>query len=333
MKGSLHFVKFLIPLAALLMIPIIARFQTRTILEKSNPDTLLLVQEALADGNVSQPQASIEYLDVSIEGVVKSEKQAALVAERVNDIRGVRLAHNRLVVQGWLEIDHLGEQPVAQGLVPSDWAPELFKGQPQLNREQLETRAAIQMAGENAVAWGLLIDELFQSGKGRTLALEGNRLRLAGEITPLEREALRGLEANLGREIVVEDNFALKPSRYHFQSHQVQSPIEGEPLRSLRQRLADCVIEFPSGSSALSSDSRNQLTELASWLITKSPEAKFVIGSHPANENQTLDLQRATSVKNHLSENGVASERMEIIPFEMTEDGSGLAGQVEILIR
>lgn len=326
-------VKFLIPLAAFLLVPIVAKFQTRDILEKSNPRSLELVREVLAQNNVSNPQASLEYLDLSIAGLVTTEEQAATVAREVEQLPGLRLAQNRLAIQGWLKITRQQDRFAAQGLVPEGWPNELFRGQPKLNQEELRSRDLIEMAGGNAVAWGLLIDGFFDSEGDRHLILQGDQLTLGGEATPSQSLGFKALKDKLGDEIQLTSDYRLRPSLFHFRSRDPESPIEGEPLRSLRQRLANSPVSFLGQTAELSPQGITSLNDLAALVTQSKAGAQFVLGCHPSSSTDPLADQRARTAREHLLASGVPRERVVIVPFEMTEVESGSRGQVELLLR
>lgn len=325
--------KILIILAAALLVPIMMKFQAQTILSQSNPKTTKRVGDVLKASNVADPSASMYYLEATISGLVATEAESSAIVDKIQKIRGVSSVDNLLVIQGWLKLARTKNQITVEGVVPSGWRGELLKGQADATTSGLQWRDSVRLAGKSAVAWGLFIDQFFQSEGNRALKLLSSQLSLSGETTPSEFEVLRKNSASLGDSIVLNNKMLLRPSRYHFESRTLKSPIEGEPLRALSQKLADSNLFFEPKSSTLSSDSRSAVNQLSALIVQFDRNITFVIGGHPDSFGEGLARQRAQKVRALLVENGVAARRLEIVPFDMTEDSGRFSGQVELLVH
>ncbi|MGJ8723846.1 MAG: OmpA family protein [Roseibacillus sp.] len=325
--------KILIILATAMLVPIMMKFQAQTILAQSNPKTAQKVSEVLKERNVIEPIVSISYLEATIAGSVTSEAEAEAVVAEVGRIRGVSSVKNELIVQGWMTVERVGGALLVKGVVPSHWKSELLKGQSTADTNHLDWRDSIQLAGKSAVAWGLFIDDFLRPEGDRSLNLSGNRLLVSGEVTPSQLSSLRKKSMALGTTINFESEMKAWPSPFHFDSRVLTSPIEGEPLRSLSQKLADSTLVFESQSSNFTPEGRATAHRLLAQILQSPPEVTFVLGGHPDQFGDGLGQQRAEKVKVFLTENGVPAVRLEAVPFEMTEDRGGLGGQVELLVR
>ena len=124
-----------------------------------------------------------------------------------------------------------------------------------------------------------------------------------------------------------------RSSIFHFDSRTISSPIEGEPLRSLSQKLADGFLVFEPQSAKLTPTGRATANVIVDQILESPPEVTFVIGGHPDDSGAELAQQRAEKAEAYLIENGIPANRLEVVPFEMTEDGGGVSGQVELLVR
>ena len=325
--------KFLIVLAALLLVPIVAKFQTKTILETSNPKSIQLVEAVLRKHGVSQPEVTMNYLDVSIGGLIETEKSAGTIAREVEAIRGLRLAKNQLIVQGWLTITREEGEFTARGLIPSEWESELFKGQPELTHKGVQTQQTVRLPGKSAVSWGIFIDQFFRLEGRRSLAFKGAELILTGETIPSEVANYGLRNEPLGAEIKVKNQLTLRPSRFHLKSRVLQSDIEGEPLRSLRRKLSDSLVSFEPQSIQATPHGIELLNELASLMIQTEAKVQFILGCHPHSGNSDLARRRARSAKSILENLEVSAERLQLETFELTKGETKMTGKVELLVR
>ncbi|MDQ8191635.1 BON domain-containing protein [Roseibacillus persicicus] len=324
--------KILIILSALLLIPIVMKFQERTFLETSVPRTEQAILAVLAEHGVAEPSVTVDYLDVSVAGLVSAEAEARVIGEEVDAIRGVRLVSNQLISPGWFEIKREGESLDASGLVAPHWVDELLKGQKEVDARGLEASSKVQMVGKSVVSWGLMIDSFYEGDGERTFSLRDGRVTLSGETTPEKAREWLSEASSLVPGTPVTSNFEVFPSVYHFNSRIPLSPLEGEPLRSLSRTLADSLISFEPVSTEPTTAARGKIQELAEILLETDQTVRFVLGAHPDAGGEALAARRAQQVKSSLEQAGVPSSRLEVVAFEMTEDGSGFSGQVELLI-
>ena len=325
--------KILIILATAMLVPIMMKFQARTIITQSNPKTAQQVSQVLIEHQVNDPMVAVRYLEATIAGRVASEAEAESVVKEVNQIRGVDTVKSLLIIQGWMKVQRVGSNLSVEGVIPSAWRSELLKEQPLANTENLEWRDSAELAGKSAVTWGLFIDEFLRPEGDRALSLSGNRLLISGEVTPSQLAIFRQKSQNLGEDISFESETVVRASPYHFETRILTSPIEGEPLRSLSQKLTDSFIAFQPQSTQFTLDGFAKASLLVAHILQSPPEVTFVIGGHPDDSGPKLAQQRAQKVQAFLIENGIPANRLKVIPFEMTEDEGGVSGQVELLVR
>jgi len=126
--------KFLIILATLLLVPIVMKFQRQAVEQDASGRQTGLVLEVLERHGVIEPEAAVDFLDVSISGFVESEEVSENIAQEVNALRGLRLVESHLRIQGWFEVVREKEQVSAKGLVPLSWTQELLKEQSQVEQ-------------------------------------------------------------------------------------------------------------------------------------------------------------------------------------------------------
>lgn len=326
-------VKILIVLATCLMLPIVMKFQTATLLTTQGPRMVSEVEEVLRAHQVLEPSVEIEFLDAKIGGLVESESKAESIADEIEGLPGVRLVSNRLRVLGWLEMKRAKESWTLAGLVSPQWAEEALQGFSQLDRGKLRERETVRLGGKSAAQWGIFLDRFFQGEADRSLLLSNGKLTLAGEVTPSERGKLFEMAQALVPANQLEVSFSLRPSHYHYSSRSIDSNLEGEQLRSLSRTLSDSLLGFFSASAELSPEGEAKLKELARLLQTVGPEVTFVLGGHPDERGSLLAGERARAVRSRLIELGVPSLLLKLQTFEMTEDGSGWQGKVELIVR
>lgn len=325
--------KFLIILSALLLIPIVMKFQQQTFQERSVPKTAALLRNLLHEEGVIDPEVTVDYLDVTIGGLVQTSKEVRAIGKKVDGLRGVRLVANQLAAKGALAITRRKGRISASGLIPSGWREEIFKKQPQVDTSNLTVSDTVSLEGVRSVSLGLIVDEFFQVEGDRALRIQGNRLSFSGESTPSEESSLEKLVTPLGGGIELTLDLTLRPSRYHFESRELSSPIEGESRRSLSQQLANSTVEFAEGESSLTPAAHEMLTQVASVLTLTDPGVEFVIGCHPDQGGDELAEQRAIEAHQFLEKAGIRSSQLKRVTFEMTEEESGFLGQVELIVR
>ncbi|MBK1833915.1 BON domain-containing protein [Roseibacillus ishigakijimensis] len=326
--------RVLIVLAALLLVPLLLKFQTRAYREESLPRRVAEVEALLRAEGVGEPRVTVDYLDVTIAGFVQQEADARRIGQLVSALPGARLADNRLVVEGWLRFRREKEEISLRGIVPTGWREELLSALGDQTVGELAERAEVTLAGKDAAAWRAWLQAFFQPPGERAFALLGSRLSLEGEATPAMAEEILQQARSLGEEVRVSDVLLRFPSFYHFPSRTSESPLEGEALRGLSRQLVEWTLRLDASGEALTAESASLLPRLHGILQEQSEEVTFVIGAHPTEgESSAQARARAAVVRSLLVSQGLAEERLKIVPFEMTEAGSELAGQVEVLVR
>ena len=325
--------KILIIFATALLVPIMMKFQSESILTQSNPKTAEQVNEVLIKHQVIEPLVAVSYLEATIAGRIASEAEATAVLKDVQAIRGVSTINNQLIVQGWLKLARVGDTLTVEGIVPSDWRSELLKGQPTAITTNLEWRESSQLAGKNAVAWGLFIDGFLRPEGDRALSLAGNRLLVSGEVTPSQLEDLSQRSESLGESVTFESEMIPRASPFHYETRTLSSSLEGEALRSLSQKLANNTLNFTPQSAELSAEGKAAAHRLVEHILQSPSQTTFILGGYPESGGKELAQQRALKVRTFLVENGIPSSRLEVVPFEVTEGGEAAAGQVELLVR
>ncbi len=328
-------VKFLIVLSTLLMIPVIMKFQTETFLQSGQPKLRQAVSAVLEKHGVVTPEVELTYFDATIRGSVGSEETAQDIARDIAQIGPVRLVKNQLAITGWLEVQQRRGVVTVSGLVSPRWQKEALKGLVKVNTDQLRTKTEINLFGKSAASWGIFLDRFFQESAERTVDFRDNHLILTGSATPSDTAEIDQLITNLGLKDYSSNHLKLMPSRYHFPLRKVGSNIEGEPLRSLAQKLTNLTLEFEAKTVRLTKEGEDNLQKLTALFLETPKEVQFVIGVHPSKneiEKGRVVEKRVQKIADKLIQKGIEQERLHLVPFEMTEDNSELAGHVEILI-
>lgn len=326
--------KALIILAALLLVPIVMKFQQQEVRKSARTEAPQRVGEILLRNGVIEPTVAVNFLDVSIGGVVANEEKAKKVSQEVDALRGLRLTDNRLKVQGWLQVGRDSQgQVYARGAVAPGWVKDGLNWQSKVDTSKLSEEKSILMAGPHPAAWGVFADEFLAEKGQREFLFRSSKLTLSGEATPSLASRLAKSAGDLTPRLELEEDFDLQPSTWHYPSRITESSASGEALRSLSRTLADTALEFSEGSAQVSSQSAESLTKLAKLLVESQPGNRFILGSYPDEIGAELGRQRAQAVKVALQQNGVPPEVLEVAVFEMTEDRGKLRGQVELLVR
>ena len=326
--------KFLIILATLLLVPIVMKFQRQAVEQDASGRQTGLVLEVLERHGVIEPEAAVDFLDVSISGFVESEEVSENITQEVNALRGLRLVESHLRIQGWFEVVREKEQVSAKGLVPLSWTQELLKEQSQVEQSEVREKESTIMTGTHPAAWGLLLDDLLAQPGDRSLSQRGTKCILGGEATPrLASEWIAQVKEILPKGVTVQNEFSLYPSTYHFPSREIESDLGGESLRSVRRTLADSLLAFSAEKTVLTSKSEALLDEIVALILENQESAHFVIGGYPDESGSALARQRAEAVHKKLLAKGAPVRGLTVEPFEMTEDDSKGYGHVEVLVR
>lgn len=321
----------LIILATVLLVPIVMKFQARELLIRSNPETAAKVTRLLELNGVIDAQASVRYLEASILGSVGSESESLALEKKVKALQGVSFVENQLVVTGWFEFKKNEGSLVAKGVVPVAWKKEILNGQPEMEVYALKTRERLRLMGKNPVVWGLFIDRFFELEGGRELSLKGRNLVAKGEVLPSELKELVESSRSLGPEVDFESKMKEWPSRFHFKFRQLESEIEGEPLRSLARLLSEKQIAFQSETVEFSAGSEDFISALITALQGARSGVSFVLGVYPDEAGQELARRRAKRLKERLLSAGLDDSLIELVTFEPV--GEEVIGLAELLIR
>lgn len=332
-KSHPQSVKFLIILAAVLLIPIVLKFQQKSFLQRSVPKTTASITKLLKEEGVQNASVDLQYLDARIGGLVETEEQARAIGKKVASLRGVRLLENEIVTRGSLEVKRQNGILSATGAIPANWRKEVFKKQAQVDTSGLKFSDTITMPAIRAVSLGLVVDGFFAGEGDRSLQIQGSLVSVRGEAIPAEAPRLKRLLSSLGAGVKLDSQMTLYPSSYHYDSRAILSPIEGESLRSLSQQLADKTIGFGAGESSLTPQSREKLEEISALIQEAKSGVKFVLGCHPDTKGEELARKRAQAAYQYLQDTGMRKSRVEVVGFEMTEEESEFLGQVELLVR
>ena len=135
--------------------------------------------------------------------------------------------------------------------------------------------------------------------------MTGNRLLVTGEVTPSQLASFTQKSKSLGEGVQFESEVTLRASPYHFEVRTPSSPIEGEPLRSLSQKLSDSTLTFTPQSAELSRAGKATAHRLVEQILESPPQTTFVLGGHPDNFGKELARQRAQKIRAFLIENGI----------------------------
>ena len=325
--------KILIILATALLVPVLMKFQERTLLTQSNPKTEGQVMKILEESGVGSPQASVKYLQATIGGMVESEEKAKSLVQKVGDLRGVSEVKNRLVVEGWFRLARSSKGLIASGVVTPDWKTEVLAGQPDLDVTQLKTPGQLQLAGRSSVSWALFIDQFFQIKGTKRLTFMGQTLTAEGQALPSEVVLLEEASRTLGGDVIFASRIVEQPSYFHFKGRSLDSPIAGESLRRLTRQITDQRVSYEQGKSIPTGAGREILNGLAATLNEFPDEVVFILGCYPDEGGLDLASQRAQQAKDFFIKGGVSAKRLRLITFEATENGDEFSGQVELLIR
>lgn len=325
--------KILIIIVTLLLVPIVMKLQQKTFENRVLPVLTAQVAAVLSEEEVSAPEVEVAYLDATIGGGVDDWATAERVEERVLALAGIRKVTNRLLVRGNLKAAREKKSIIVVGLVPEGWPDDLKSGSDEIDLSKLQERATTTFALGDSLEWGRFIAQYFERPGSRAFHFNGETLFLTGEATPsLAKDLVQAAISQVGAE-KVSAQFQLYPSQSHFTLREVESPLDGEALRSLQRSLLEGRISFLSGESELSETGEGVLAELANQILTSNSGLQFIIGAYPDSLGQDLALKRAQEVKNRLVAAGLPETSLAVTVYEMTEESREFAGQVEILLR
>lgn len=221
------------------------------------------------------------------------------------------------------------EALVVKGLLPKGPLEDaillaLNKAQPQktVQREGLKSAGYIRDEGFTSSQRLPDLLEKFFSGQGaRTLRVEGNRLRLSGQVVASETASLQPLLTALGGEIKTEQRFQVFPSVWHMPGYKPVSLIDEGVLISLRKELEQNVVFFLPGEIEVIDTEFGKLDRIAEAVMAAGPDVRLMVGGCPETkgdfaENAISAAQRAEAVVAALKERGVLPEVLQAVAFE-----------------
>lgn len=170
--------------------------------------------------------------------------------------------------------------------------------------DEIAVEAVVAPANWTRYVTAMLDEDLLQVGRGE-IHVEGNSVRLAGEVHSEDR-----------RRVVAERMAAsLNPT------WSIRNQLEVVDRRQdlLDAALADRIIEFQSGSAALTAQGRMVLDEMARALAGIQGSRVEVVGHTDAvgdrQDNIRLSLARASEVKAYLVGRGIPGERLGVMGY------------------
>lgn len=327
--------KALIILAAFLLIPIIMKFQEGALTTEVIPTLAKEVEVLLANEGVTAPQVRMSYLDATISGHIQSWQAAEEVTGKVLALRGVRRVNNELTIRGSLRATRQGETVLVSGLVPEGWGLSLTEDDGRFDLSNLRERERTLLDSKDSLAWGSFLKSYFQGTGHRSCEFDGQELILTGEATPSLAKSLSAAAAKVVPPDSVQASFQLYPSPYHYPLRVVESPLDGEALRELQRYLLEHPVTFQEGTTAYTATGEELLNDLVGRMLASDSGLQFIVGSYPrvGGASDRLAPQRAQAVRSHLIAAGIPATSLEAATYEMTEDSSEFAGQVEVLLR
>jgi outer membrane protein OmpA-like peptidoglycan-associated protein len=328
--------KLLIILATLLLVPIVMKFQHQSLRLREVPGQIARIEALLEKNGVTAPEVEIQYFDATLRGGVANLTMVERLEGEVVAMPGIRRVVNELQVRSAFSFFREDDQLFAEGVVPEGWRSELVAGQNAVDLANLKEQSSATLSLGDATVWGLFIDRFFDQAGARKMAFDGEELELSGEATPqLARDLTVAAVRLTGRERL-EVAFETFPSRFHFPSREVASPLEGEALRALQRSLLEETIPFQDGSSNLNDTGSARLQGVAEELQALDASVLLVVGTHPESKSEDamrLARQRAEVAKRNLVAAGLSPASLETMVYEMTKENREIRGQVEILVR
>lgn len=325
--------KVLIIFATLLLVPIIMKFQEETLNSRVLPILTTQAEELLARGGVADSYVEINYMDATVGGRVESWATAERLTKQVLSLRGIRQVTNQFLVRGSMQATRKGGLVMVSGMIPEGWLNGLGNESGKFDFSELQERDTTLLTVGSPLEWAAFLEQYFEGPGDRSFQFDGQRLILAGEATPeLAKTITKTASALVGAD-AVEPHFQLHPSRYHFSLREVESPLDGEALRALQRSLLESRISFQPGTTTLNQAGEKVLQDLVAQFLSGNSGLQFVIGAYPEPGGDKLALARAEVVMDRLVDAGLPAVSLQATAYEMTEDSSGFAGQVEVLLR
>lgn len=313
-------VKGYVILAALLLVPTMASFQKFRFEGDLQGRLVAEVLEKLETGGVEGAEVRLDWLDVTIDGMVSDEEVRDRMAERVAEHPGVRLAAggNGLKVRGWLRVARQGGEWTVEGLLPRRFEVLGRTGGEQ-NPQAGWRRAEWVQAPVDERECDEFLGKYFDVPGDRDAEWRDGRLRLTGEATQDLRAEWLALAAKVVPENLVTDEFTVHASIRHFAGYVPEGMEDLEGLRKLREKLEAATVTFAPRSAEVPTAEGGKVAAAAAVILEQGEGMVFVVeGSPGATEDgeEALGLWRAREIGKLLVEYGVSESQLEFLAVD-----------------
>lgn len=314
--------KGFVVLAALLLVPTMAYFQTQCFERELQGELQAGLETLLAEGGVQDARVGTDWLDATISGMVGAIGQRESLAEMVEARDGVRMARggNQLEVRGWLKLVREDGVLTVSGLLPTGgdrFLGFIGDGTPRFGELQGEVRRAEWVAPPaEAMEWNEFV-RVFLDGPGnREVELRDGWLSIGGDVTPEMRTVWLAKGAAVVGEDGVVDRLEVRASLREFEGLLPEGISDVETLRRLREALGGAAVAFARGSAEVVESERGKVLAAAAAIAELGGTAVFLIeGLSGEDEDQDLAAARAGAVRNLMLEHGVRPEQLEVVAF------------------
>ena len=331
--------KGFVVLAALLLVPTVAYFQTQRFESGLQGELQERVEVALEEGGVEDPVARLEWRDATISGLVESSVQREAVAVAVESIEGVRVARggNQLEVRGWLKLVRKDGVLTVSGLLPKGEDQFLrFIEDVKLQVRELQgevSRAEWVAPPAGVMEWNAFVGVFFDGPGNRAVDLRGGRMSIGGEVTPEMQGAWLAAAAAVVGEEQVDDVLTVRTSLREFEGYMPKGIKDAETLRKLREVLGGAVVEFGEGSSEVVEAQREKVSAAAAAIVDLGGTAVFIIeGGGVDGEDAAQGRARAEAVRDLLLEYGVREDQVQVVA-NGADEGKNPGRRVVISIK
>ena len=318
-------------LAVLMLVPSMGYFQKLHFEGSLQEKMVKEVRADLEAGGARDVEVGMNWLDVTMAGVVSSEALRADLTEKVRARPGLRVAAagNRLKVQGWLRVERKGAQWTADGLLPNTFMLADRKG----GAEKWDAGVRRDEWVEAPVGvrkWGEFLAEYFEAPGDRSVELRDGRLEIAGEATLGLRADWLSMASGLVPKEAVSGSFSIHPSISHFVGYVPAGVEDMAGMRELRVKLAATVVEFEPDSAEVSGTETAKVAAVAATILEVTEKVVFLLEGSPGGES--LGRRRAEEVEQLLLGYGVRQDQLETM--EVDAGGAGAAAhRVRILLK
>ena len=312
-----------------------------------------LLQEAngvLVKNGLERANASLEYMDASLSGVVASFAEREEAQKLVDDIHGIRVRpeDNKIEVAGWLQMQKRSDGTfTSDGLLPEELSDHVLLESLSGDDNNIEFKKNVT----NPKALTQVDDNEFgelvfgPTGK-RTLELREDDIVISGDSTLNQQAAWQEYADENLSDVDLEFNTDIYASQYHMPGYKYQSSIDEAAANDLAARLKEQTIYFDSDSPDISETETDKVLELVEIINGADERVGFVAGGHAdatgsAAQNMRLGKARAQALYDELKGYGADISRIEIVSFGATqvigqsdsEESKRLSRRVEVLIK